>query len=78
MQGELDDMSKMQMKSFEISDFKVTAAGNDTAVTSYVVKLQASMDSKDISGTYNAGSVWKKEKGGWMAIFHTDMPQAGK
>ncbi len=26
-----------------------------------------------MSGTYNAGSVWKQEKGKWMAIFHTNI-----
>jgi hypothetical protein len=29
-----------------------------------------------MSGTYNAGSVWKLENGQWMAIFHTNIMQA--
>ena len=32
---------------------------------------------KTISGTYNAGSVWKTEgTGQWLAIFHTNVKQA--
>jgi hypothetical protein len=29
-------------------------------------------DQKDQSGTYNAGSGWKKQNGEWQAIFHTN------
>jgi hypothetical protein len=39
------------------------------------VKIEGTYDGKDMSGTYNAGSVWKKEKSAWMAIFHTNMKQ---
>jgi len=38
-------------------------------VTTYVVKVEGTFDGKDASGTYNAGSVWKKEKGAWYGHF---------
>lgn len=71
MQKELDDMQKWDMKSFTISDYNVVSAGADTIVTTYKVVIEGTYDGKDNSGTYNAGSVWKK-KGGWQAIFHTN------
>ena len=76
MQKELADMQKWDMKSFSISDYKVTSAGSDTCITTYKVAVEGTYDGKDQTGTYNAASVWKKNKGGWQAIFHTNMKQA--
>ena len=77
MQKELDDMKKWDMKSFEISDYDMFSDEKDVLVTTYKVKIEGTYDGKDASGTYNAGSVWKKEKGIWMAIFHTNVkPEA--
>src|SRR6266508_2307727 len=76
MQKELADMQKWDMKSFAISDYKVTADGSDTVVTTYKVKVEGTYDGTDQSGTYNAASVWKKHKGEWQAIFHTNIKEA--
>jgi hypothetical protein len=72
MQKELDDMQKWDMKSFTISDYNLVPAGADTIVTTYKVVIDVTYDGKDNSGTYNAGSVWKMQKGAWQAIFHTN------
>src|SRR5437588_7639041 len=63
MQKELADMQKWDMKSFAISDYKVTSYGSDTVISTYKVKVEGTYDAKDQSGTYNAASVWKKQKG---------------
>jgi hypothetical protein len=76
MQGELAAMQKWDMKSFAISDYKTTSDGSDTVVTTYKVTVEGTHDGKDQSGTYNAASVWKKQKGEWMAIFHTNIKEA--
>jgi hypothetical protein len=76
MQKELADMQKWDMKSFAISDYKVTSAGSDTVVTTYKVTVEGTYDGKDQSGTYNAGSVWNKQNGEWQAIFHTNIKEA--
>ena len=44
-------------------------------MVTYVVKIEGTYNGKDASGTFNAGSVWEKEKGNWMAIFHTNVKQ---
>ena len=75
MAKELDAMKKWDMKSFAISDFTAFSDEPDVMVTTYIVKLEGTYDGKDMSGTYNAGSVWKQEKGTWLAIFHTNMKQ---
>jgi hypothetical protein len=75
MQKELDDMKKWDMKSFTISAFTAFSDEPDVMVTTYIVKVEGTYDGKDASGTYNAGSVWKQEKGTWMAIFHTNVKE---
>ena len=76
MQNQLDDMKKWYMKSFAISDYKVTSDGPDTVVTTFKVAVEGTYDGKDQSGTYNAATVWKQERGAWMAIFHTNVKEA--
>jgi hypothetical protein len=75
MQKELSDMQKWDMKSFTISDYNVVSAGADTMMSSYKVVIEGTFEGKDASGTYNAGSVWKMQKGAWQAIFHTNVKQ---
>lgn len=72
MKGELEGMKKWNMKSFKITDFKGHSDEKDVFVTSYKIKVVGTMDGKDASGTYYAGSVWKVENGQWLAIFHTN------
>jgi hypothetical protein len=76
MAKELDDMKKWDMKSFEISDYDMFSDEKDVVVSTYKVKVEGTYDGKDMSGTYNAGSVWKQENGKWMAIFHTNIKTA--
>ena len=75
MAKELADMKKWDIKSFEFSDFNMFSDEKDIAVTTYTVKLDATNDGKDMSGSYTAGSVWKLEDGKWLAIFHTNVKQ---
>jgi len=75
MQKTLDDMAKWDMKSFAISDYDSFSDEPDVIVTTYTVTIEGTFDGKDHSGTFNSGSVWKKEKGTWMAIFHTNVKQ---
>ena len=76
MAKELDGMKKWDMKSFAISDYDIFSDEKDVIVSTYTVKIEGTFDGKDMSGTYNAGSVWKKEGNNWLAIFHTNIKQA--
>src|ERR1700751_2077340 len=76
MQKELADMQKWDMKSFAISDYKVSSIGPNLVICTYKVKVEGTYDGKDMSGPYNAASVWKKQKGDWQAVFHTNMKEA--
>lgn len=76
LQNELADMQNWDMKSFEFSDFNMFSDEKDVIVTTYKVKVEGTVDGKDASGNYNAGSVWKLENGQWLAIFHTNVKEA--
>ena len=73
---EMDDMQKWDMKSFTIGDYDSFSDEKDVIVTTYTVKLEGSYGGKDMSGTYNCGTVWKLENGKWLAIFHTNINPA--
>lgn len=77
MADELGAMKTSSTKSFTISDYKIFSDEKDVVVATYTVKIEGTdPNGKDISGTYNAGTVWKDEGGQWMAIFHTHAKQA--
>ena len=76
MKKEMEDMQKWDMKSFAISDFNAISAGENYLMSTYKVTIEGTYDGKDASGTYNAGSVWTKQKGEWQAIFHTNVKEA--
>src|ERR1700745_484554 len=66
MAKELDAMKKGDMKSFEISDYDIFSDEKDVVVATYKVKVEGTYEGKDMSGNYNAGSVWKKEGNNWL------------
>ena len=73
LKQELEEMQKWDMKSFTISDFTSYSDEPDVIVTTYKCTVQGTIGGKDASGTFNCGSVWKTEKGVWLAIFHTNV-----
>jgi hypothetical protein len=78
MSKELEDMKAWDIKSFEFSNFDMFSDEKDVIVTTYTVKLDATANGKDMSGSYNAGTVWKAENGKWLAIFHTNVKAEAK
>ena len=75
LKAELDELQKSDMKSFTISDFTAFSDEPDVIVTTYKCVVQGTSGGKDNSGTYNCGTVWKKEGNDWLAIFHTNAKQ---
>jgi len=73
LKAELDEMQKTDMKSFTISDYTAFSDEADVIVTSYKCVVQGTSGGKDNSGTFNCGTVWKKEGNDWLAIFHTNV-----
>lgn len=72
LDGETVDMAKSDLREYSFSDIKVVFPHPQMAVMIYKVKVQATAEGKDISGTYNSGSVWIQQAGKWVGAFHTE------
>ncbi len=73
VEQEVAALGKSDLKSFSFSDMTVGFPDKDTALLTYKVTQRMTQDGKDVSGTYNAASVWHKGANGWHAVFHTEV-----
>jgi Domain of unknown function (DUF4440) len=69
---EVADMAKSDLRDYSFSDVKVVFPHPKMAVMTYKAKVQATADGKDMSGTYNSGSVWVRQGDKWVGAFHTE------
>jgi hypothetical protein len=70
---EVAGMSKTELRDYSFADVKVMVPRGGVAVITYKATQQATSGGQDVSGTYNCGSVWMKESGKWLVVFHTDI-----
>jgi hypothetical protein len=71
--AEIVGAAKTDLRDYSFADVKVTFPSPDVAVITYKVTQQATSGGKDISGTYNSGSVWLNKGGKWQGVFHTEV-----
>jgi hypothetical protein len=69
--AEIVDASASNLRDYSLADVKVEFPSADVAVITYKVTRQETSDGRDVSGTYNSGSVWIKKAGKWLCVFHT-------
>jgi hypothetical protein len=72
LDAEVADMAKTDLRDYSFTDIKVVFPKAGVAVITYKVTEHATSAGQDISGTYNAGSVWMKQGGKWLGVFHTE------
>ncbi len=73
MDKEVSDVRKLDFKSYSIGDVDVVFVTEDVALLTYTATIEGTSDGKDISGKFNAASVWKKEGSDWRVSYHTDV-----
>jgi hypothetical protein len=73
LDGEVADMAKTDLADYSFADVKVAFPHPKVAVITYKATQHATVSGKDISGTYNSGSVWVQQGGKWVGAFHTDI-----
>jgi hypothetical protein len=69
--AEIVDASATNLRDYSLTDVRVVFPSADVAVITYKVTMQATSDEQDVSGTFNSGSVWIKQAGKWLCVFHT-------
>ena len=62
------------VKSFSLSDWKMTKMGASTALLTYKAKQDGTCGGQTIPATIWASSIWMKRKGEWVATFHQESP----
>ena len=70
---EVADMAKTDLRDYSLADMKVVFPSTDVAVITYKSTIQQTSEGKDISGTYNSGSIWVKKGGKWLEVFHSEV-----
>ena len=74
LDAEVADMEKGELRQYSFADTKVVFPNPDVAVMTYKVTMQGTSSAgQDISGTYNASSVWVKRDGKWLGALHTEV-----
>src|SRR5438067_5938864 len=69
---EVADMAKADLRDYSLADMKVVFPSADVAVITYKATIQQTSEGKDMSGTFNSGSIWVKKGGKWLEVFHTE------
>src|SRR5437016_14494366 len=72
LDAEVAEMAKTDLGDYSFADVKVVFPHPKVAVITYKATQQATSGGKDISGTYNSGSVWVQHGGKWVGVFHTE------
>jgi uncharacterized protein DUF4440 len=72
LDAEVADMPQTDLRDYSFSDVKVVFPHPKMAVMIYKAKVQAAAGGKDMSGTYNCGSVWVQQGGKWVGAFHAE------
>jgi hypothetical protein len=72
LDAEVADMAKSDLREYSFADVKVVFPHPKVAVVTYKATVQASADGKDVSGTYNSGSVWVQKGQKWIGAFHSE------
>ena len=72
LDAEVAEMAKTDLSDYSFADVKVVFPHPKVAVITYKATQHATSGGKDMSGTYNTGSVWVQQGGKWLAVFHTE------
>ena len=72
LDSEVADMAKTDLRDYSLADMKVVFTSADVAVITYKSTIQQTSEGKDMSSTFNSGSIWVKKAGKWLEVFHTE------
>ena len=72
--GIAEGMKMCEVKSFSLSDWKLTKLSASTALITYKATQDATCGGTAVPGTVWASSIWMKRKAAWQAVFHQETP----
>lgn len=70
---ELDSLKTAKIASFKIDNFVSRMVDPNDMLMTYVVDLKGTMGKEDISGRYNASSLWHRSGTKWLTAYHSEV-----
>jgi hypothetical protein len=70
---EMDNLKNAKIESFKIGNFASRMIDDDDMLMTYTVDVKGAMGKKDISGKYQAASVWHRAGKKWTGVYHTEI-----
>lgn len=70
---ELDSLKNAKMETFKIDNFASRLVDPNNMLMSYTVDVKGTMGKDDISGKYQAASLWHRAGKNWVAVYHTEI-----
>jgi hypothetical protein len=70
---ELDNLKNAKIASFKIDNFSSRMIDPNNLLTTYVVDVKGTEGKTDMSGRYQAASVWHRSGKNWVGAFHTEI-----
>lgn len=70
---ELDSLKSSKIESFKINNFASHMVGPDNMLMTYVVDVKGSIGKEDMSGRYQAASLWHRSGTKWLAAYHSEI-----
>ena len=70
---ELDSLKNAKIETFKISNFADRMIDDDDMLMTYVVEVKGTMGKEDVSGKYQAASVWHRTGDKWIGVYHSEI-----
>jgi hypothetical protein len=73
---ELDGVSKMTIRSYQLFDLAVRRVDSQNMLVTYKATLDADMGTQPLSGTYNNLTLWHRSGNQWYVAAHSEVKAA--
>lgn len=70
---ELDSLKNSKLDSFKFNNFASRMIDDNDMLMTYVVEVKGKTGKDDISGRYQASSVWHRNGKNWVAVYHSEI-----
>jgi hypothetical protein len=71
--AEIAAIGEQRLQGFEFSGLTSRAVGPDSSLVTYTVYAKGRFRGSDISGRYNAASLWRRDGGDWKLAYHGEV-----
>ena len=70
LDAEVNDIEKMKVDEYTISNKGFTMPADNVAILTYMVSVKGTYEDQEMSSDHNSTSVWVKKDGKWMVALH--------